>query len=197
MKRTGVSKSPFLVGEDIHLRALTEQDCRGPYLNWFNDAEVCRFNGHHRFPFRREEALRYVKKVLESPTDLVLAVVLKRSRRHIGNVSLQKINFIDRSAELAIVIGEKDCWGKGYSKQVGRLLLEHAFLSLNLHRVHCGTTEENIPMQRLALYLGMKKEGVRRKAAFKENRYLDIWEYGILKPEYLKRFHGKTRPDSR
>ncbi len=192
MRRSSpLTNSPFLVGRVVQLRALAESDCRGAYVRWFNDAEVCRFNGHHRFPYGREEALRYVQRVRGSAADLVLAVILKRSRRHIGNVSLQKINLIDRSAEFAIVIGEKDCWGKGYSKEVARLMLDHGFCSLNLHRIYCGTSSENLPMRRLALYLGMKKEGVHRQAIFKGNRYLDVWEYGILRSEYLKRFHAQ------
>ncbi len=181
---------PFLKGADIHLRALQESDCQGAYLQWFNDAEVCRFNGHHLFPYQREEAEAYVRKVELSPSDLVLAIVLTAGDRHIGNVSLQNINLVHRSAEFAIVLGEKEIWGKGYSKQAARLILNHGFLTLNLQRVECGTAETNIPMQRLAESLGMQKEGCRRQALFRENRYLDIVEYGVLKEEYLRKCHG-------
>ena len=55
---------------------------------------------------------------------------------------------------------------------------------MNLHRIYCGTSSENIPMQELALSVGMKKEGRRRQAAFKAGRYLDIIEYGLLKKEF-------------
>lgn len=180
----------FLTGQDVSLRALTEADCSGAYLNWFNDPEVCRLNGHHLFPYRQADALEYVKRVRGSPTDLVLAIALNADGRHIGNVSLQGIDPVNRSAEFAIVIGEKDCWGKGYSKQAGRLLLSHGFLELNLHRIHCGLAEGNVAMERLALSLGMQPEGRRRQALYKEGRYLDILEYGVLREEYLQQFHS-------
>lgn len=178
----------FLKGADIHLRALQESDCQGAYLNWFNDPEVCRFNSHHLFPYRQEEAEEYVRTATVSPSDLVLAIILTAGDRHIGNVSLQNINPVHRSAEFAIVLGEKEVWGKGYSKQAARLVLDHGFLTLNLHRVECGTAATNVPMQKLAEFLGMKEEGRRRQSLFRENRYLDVVEYGVLKEEYLRKF---------
>lgn len=179
-------KSPvFLKGTEIHLRALQESDCQGNYLNWFNDPEVCRFNGHHLFPYRQEEAQQYVRSAEVSTSDLVLAIVLTTTDRHIGNVALQNIHPVHRTAEFAIVLGEKDCWGKGYSKQAARLILDHGFCTLNLRRIECGTATTNLPMRKLAESLGMKEEGCRRQALFREDRYLDIVEYGLLKEEYF------------
>ena len=186
---------PFLKGTEVHLRALTERDCQGAYLHWFNDPEVCRFNGHHLVPYQADSAREYVRKSELSTSDLVLAIVLTEGDRHIGNVSLQNIHPVHRTAEFAIVLGEKDCWGKGYSKQAARLILDHGFLTLNLRRVECGTADTNVPMKKLAEFLGMKEEGRRRQSLFRENRYLDVVEYGVLKEEYLRKFPeaGGTR----
>jgi RimJ/RimL family protein N-acetyltransferase len=192
---TDLIAAPFLTGARIYLRALMDADCAGPYLEWFNDPEVCRLNGHHRFPYRHEDARAFVQRVNASREELVLAIVRSDDHRHIGNVALQQIDFVSRSAELAIVIGARDCWGQGYSKEAGRLLLEHAFFSLNLNRVYCGTLEHNVPMQRLAVHLGMREEGRRRHAVYKADRYLDVIEYGVLKGEYAER--GSARGISR
>ena len=177
---------PFLVGERIYLRSLTQEDCSGAYLHWFNDAQVCQFNGHHYFPYTVAEAKAYVAAVNESRRDLVVAIALRDDDRHIGNVALQNIDFISRCAEFAVVIGDKECWGQGFAREAGRLILDHGFLVLNLHRVYCGTTENNRAMRSLAEHLGMKEEGRRRQALFKSDRYLDIVEYGVLKNDYLQ-----------
>lgn len=176
---------PFLQTPRLDLRPLIAADADGPYLRWFNDPEVCRYNSHHIVPYRREDALSYVNYVSNSKTDLVLAIVQQSDERHIGNVSLQNINFIDRSAEFAIVLGERDCWGKGYSKEAAQALLHHGFTALNLHRIYCGTSVDNLPMQKLALHLKMKQEGVRRDSMFKHGRYVDVIDYGVLQMEYL------------
>jgi hypothetical protein len=40
----------FLQGKNIYLRIIEASDLNANYQNWFNDAEVCQFNSHHRFP---------------------------------------------------------------------------------------------------------------------------------------------------
>ena len=175
----------LLTGKNVLLRALTEEDCLGAYPNWLNDAEVCRYNSHNRSVYRLEDALAYVRQVRQSPDHLVMAITLVDGGRHIGNISLQNLDEINRSGELAILVGEKDCWGKGYSQEAGRLLLQHGFMSLGLNRIYCGTPEKHIAMQKLALSLGMKEEGRRRQAFFKENRFQDMVEFGLLREEYL------------
>lgn len=174
----------FLKTARLDLRPLLPADADGPYLGWFNDAEVCRYNSHHVSPYRREDALAYIESVSRSSRDLVLAVVLRESERHIGNIALEGIDPVHRSAEFAIVIGEKDCWGKGFSVEAGRALVEHGFDALNLHRIYCGTPAENLPMRKLAAALGMREEGVRRQAFFKNGCYLDIVEFGMLQSEF-------------
>jgi len=176
----------FLAGEHVYLRALTPADCAGPYLEWFNDDVVCRANGHHQFPYHHADALTFVERLNRSTDQIVLAIVQAADHRHIGNVSLQQIDYISRSAEFAIVIGARACWGKGYSKEAARLLVDHGFHQLNLNRVYCGTAETNLPMQRLARFLGMQEEGRRRQAMFKDNKYLDVIEYGVLKDDYQR-----------
>jgi RimJ/RimL family protein N-acetyltransferase len=175
---------PFIESQNIFLRPLEESDAQGPYARWLNDEEVCRGNSHHRFPFTREAALSYILETRQSKEDLVLAIILRSGERHIGNIALQNTHPITRSAEFAILLGEKDCWGKGYAKEAARLLFDHGFGTLNLNRIECGTFDDNVAMKRLALSLGMKEEGRRRQAAFKNNRYVDVIEYGVLRSEY-------------
>lgn len=190
-KRRGFSAgngSPFLRGERIVLRPLLPKDARGPYAAWFNDTEVCAGNSHHLYPYSARQALAYIERSHAAGGQLVLAIDLAVQRKHIGNIALKRIDPVVRSAEFTIVIGDKTCWGEGYSKEATRLLLDHAFFSLNLRRVFCGTFASNVPMRHLAAFLGMKEEGRRRQAAFKRNRFLDVIEYGLLRSEYIRRF---------
>ncbi len=176
--------SHFLVGERIALRALESADADGPYPSWFNDAEVVRSNSHGVFPYDRELALAYVASVRGSRSELVLAIEMLADRKHVGNVALQSIHPIYRSAELSLVIGERDAWGKGIGEEASRLIVRHGFAALGLHRVGCGTLADNEGMKRLALKLGMREEGRRRHAAWKRGAWIDIVEYGILADEF-------------
>ena len=180
--------NPFLIGERIYLRPLSLDDLNGNYINWLNDSEVNKNNSHHIFPYTKALAEDYIKAAYLEKDKLVLAVNIKDKDVHIGNISLQYIDLLNRNAEFAILIGEKEYWGKGYSKEAGYLIMRHGFVSLNLWRIHCGTFSDNIAMQKLAAYLGFKQEGLRREAFFKEGKFIDIIEYGILKTEFYDKF---------
>jgi len=175
---------PFLEGDLIALRPLTLADVEGPYVSWLNDPEVCAHNSHHVYPYTPAQAKGYIESVSRDEHNLVLAIVAKDSGKHIGNISLQKIDLIARNAEYAILVGDRDYWGKGVANEASRLILAHGFTALNLHRIHCGTSVENIAMQKLAGKLGFKEEGRRRDAHFKNGSYCDIVEYGILSTEF-------------
>jgi ribosomal-protein-alanine N-acetyltransferase len=175
---------PFLEGKRVYLRALVESDATGAYPGWFNDEEVCRGNGHHIFPYTAEAALAYIRHAAESRDNLILAIIRREDHHHIGNIALQGIHPVYHSANLSIVIGDKSAWGQGYAKEAMRLLCDHGFRALNLHRIACGTFEDNEAMKRLALSVGMQEEGRRRQAAFKQGRYLDVIEFGVLKNDY-------------
>jgi len=176
------SENVFLTGPRVALRALVESDVDGAYANWFNDEEVCRYNSHHVRPYRRQELLEYIRSL--SPSDLVLAIVVRETGAHIGNISLQSIDTTSRSAEFAILIGEKSAWGQGYSKDAAALICRHGFATMNLHRIGCGTAADNTPMIKLAQWLGMSEEGRRREALYKNGRYVDVVEFGMLAGDF-------------
>ena len=173
-------KDAFLDGKRIYLRPLRKEDAEGNYPHWFNDPEICKYNGHFRIPNTKEKALEYIEASFKNPNLLVFAIVEKDSGKHVGNVSLSKINWIDRNADIDIIIGEKECWGKGYAKEVWKMLIEYAFNVLNLHRVYCGTHEENIGMQKVAQAVGMFEEGKLKEVLYKNGKYNDILLYGII-----------------
>ena len=179
--------NPFLVGENIYLRSLEETDLDGNYVNWLNDDQVCKYNSHHVFPYTFCQAKEYINNILSSKNDLVLAIVLKENDKHVGNISLQGIDYLSRNAEFAILLGDKNYWGKGIAKQASLLIMNHGFIALNLHRIYCGTSSENIPMQKLAKFLCMTEEGIRKDALYKNGVFVDIIEYGVLKDDFFKK----------
>lgn len=178
----------FLRGKRVTLRPLRPSDADGPYAGWFNDPEVHRHNSHGTFPFLREQALAYIERVRTSRVDLVLAAETVENPRHVGNITLQHIHSVYRSAEFAVVFGDRSVKGTGIGFDAAVLLLRHGFDALGLHRVACGTIESNASMQKLAQRLGMREEGRRRQAMWKHGRFFDVIEYGVLAQE----FHAAT-----
>lgn len=169
----------FLEDNIIGLRKIEITDDLSRYHQWFNSQEANKLNTHGIFPMTIREIQDFIS--VNSRTNLHLSIFIKETNEHIGNLSLQSIDYINRSGELAILVGESSCWGKGYSYKACKLLVDHAFNRLNLVRVYCGTSEQNFGMQKLALKLGMLEEGRRKGAIFSQGEYLDILEYGIFR----------------
>ena len=176
--------NPFIVGEKIYLRSIVEADLTPVYREWFNDTKVCEFNSHHRFPNYDANMKDYYESVIRNEANLVLAICDKETDLHIGNVSLQDIDPPNQKAEFAIIIGNKEYWGKGVGQEAMRLIVQHGFSELNLHRIELGTAEDNIGMQKLALLLGFKEEGRSRQAMWKNAKWKTIFHYGLLVDEF-------------
>ncbi len=171
-----------LISDDVvMLRALDKTDIDGDYLQWFNNPEVVKYNSHGRFPMTRDSLEKYIESTESNPSLLVLAVILLDMEKHVGNISLQNINWVDRSAEIAFILGDANLMGKGIMFRAGGLLIRHAFNQLNLRRVYCGTLDSNDGMKKLAIKLGMQEEGRRREAVYKSGEYVDVLEYGLLR----------------
>ncbi|MBL0709095.1 MAG: GNAT family N-acetyltransferase [Sulfurimonas sp.] len=174
-----IINSTILHGKRVFLRELNIEDANGNYPNWLNDAEVCRYNSHGNITYTKEMAIEYIKSVQNSPTCKVFAIYLNDHDKHIGNISLQQISQDDKSAEFAILMGEKEFWGQGYAQESGEILMDYGFKELGLHKIYCGTSELNIPMQKLALKLNMKLINIQKQIFLKNRKLYDILEYEV------------------
>lgn len=179
-------KNYFLMSENVGLRSLISEDAASTYLSWLNDEEVCQGNDHHRWPYVISQASEFIATTVADRKNLVLGVDIRETQEHIGNIALQNIDSIHRSAEISFLIGSKTSWGKGFGREAGRLLMRHGFQELNLQRIGCGTPASNTGMIKLALSLGMKEEGRKRAAFFKGGQYHDIVLFGILANEFVR-----------
>ncbi len=173
----------YKLDERYYVRPLNESDLDGPYPTWFEDQEVCRFNGHGKF-FQNRQSIRDFVLTANSEKQVVWAMC-HVDDGHIGNISLQNISFVNRTAEFAILLGDRRHWGKGVGQLAGMVLLKHGFQKLNLERIYCGTADTNVGMKKLAITLGMIHEGTRRSHLFLEGERVDIVEYGVLRPEFV------------
>ena len=174
----------FLEDDAIILRPLELIDAEGNYPAWLNDAKTCVGNDHHRMPYSRRDAEDYIAGASDSSDSIVLAIVNKSGGQHVGNISLQDINWFSRSAELAVVIGEADSRGGGIGFRASCLLIDHGFVELNLHSIQCMTFSNNSAMIGLAKNLGMKHVGSFREAAYKNGQYLNVEIFDLLRSEY-------------
>lgn len=176
--------NPFLVGSRIYLRGLEASDVDGEYPSWLNDEILTQYLEHHVFPYSKASALEYINALHHRRDIVMLAIIEKLTNKHIGNIALSSISTLHQSAEFSLLIGDPNSHKKGFAKEASLLLLSHGFMTMNLNRIWCGTMDTNLPMQHLALALGMQQEGIKRQEVYKNGRYNDTIQYSLLKHEF-------------
>ncbi len=174
-------RNPFLMGERVYLRAIEEADAEQCYT-WFSDPEVRRTIGRAAYPNTLRESLEFIRGA-DGRTRQMFAIVVKADGDYIGNCDLFAIDLVHRHAELGIVIGRKEHWGKKFGREAVRLLCTHAFGSLNLHRVTLRVFAHNARGLRAYSAVGFKLEGRVREDVFIEGRYYDTLIMGLLRGE--------------
>jgi RimJ/RimL family protein N-acetyltransferase len=175
-------KNPFLVGAAIYLRPLEREDA-ALLVPWINDPEVTHTLEIHR-PMNLRAEEEFVDRVGQSEHDLVLGISIRATDKLIGATGLHQIDFNNRHACFGISIGDKAEWGKGYGTEATRLMVRHAFDTLNLHRVWLRVFEYNERGIRTYERVGFKREGVLRQDRFRAGRYWDTIVMGLLRHEH-------------
>ena len=163
----------------IYCVPFSENEITDQYISWLNDKDVCKYNSHGDDLYTREKALIFLESLRNDECRKVYAVYALPNRVHIGNISLQQIDIKNRSAEVALLFGEKAFWGQGYATEA---LEKMIFLArkLKLHRLYFGTHIDNVAMQKVGIKCGFRQEGVLRDAQLKNMRYNDVIIFGLL-----------------
>lgn len=155
------------------------------YLRNLNDPVINSYSSRARYPIMKKE----LKKYLKENNDIVFIIISTVDGKHIGNVSIQSIDHINQSCEIAFLIFDKYS-KKGVGFNAGKALLSHAFNQLSMNRVWLGTVESNKGMRSIATKLYMKEEGRQRQAFIKDMKNQDIINYSILRYEYERENYG-------
>lgn len=174
-----------LRGPRLTLRPVQREDALVRW-RWFADRRVTRYlplAGRAALP--REAVERYVEDLLAGRAELVDFTIENESGQAVGSCSLRGFDAAGR-AELSILLGETEQWGKGYGREAMRLLLDHAFRDLRLHAVWLVVREDNLRAVRLYESLGFRHGGVYRAAVHEDGRYLDKWLMSILAAEWAR-----------
>ena len=142
------------------------------------------------FTFEQVEA--FCERVSQADDRVDYAVALKDDpeMKYIGEAVLNEIDEDNRSASFRIAMQGKAYFGRGYGTEATRLLIDHGFGQLNLHRIELEVYDFNPRAQRVYEKVGFKKEGVRRDVLLWEGRYQSAIVMSILEDEWRANYGG-------
>ena len=105
--------------------------------SWRNNREIIETLGSSFRYINEETDVNWFDNYLSNRSRTIrLAICEKATNTVIGAGYLLGIDWVSRSAEFAVWIGEKSYQGKGIGCFATRQILNHAFNDLNLHRIH-------------------------------------------------------------
>lgn len=134
-----------LYGQKVILREKQLEDASNDYA-WATDRELTRLDAAetYQMPFSA-----YLVAYHEGISDLDKKqfAIETLSGEHIGNCVCYNFDKVSKEAELGILIGDRESWGKGYGTDAVKTLMLYIFNDLEMKRIFLHTLEWNIRAQ--------------------------------------------------
>ncbi len=154
------------------------------YLRWINDFEVTRTLAMGMAPHTREAEETWYDSLARREKQVIFTVYERATMRPIGATALNDIDHHHRTAEFGLLIGEKDCWGKGYGTETARLMLDYGFTALGLHCITLRSYSYNQRGIRAYARAGFRDAGRLREAHRLGGRAYDVILMDCLATEF-------------
>src|SRR5215213_3060506 len=144
------------------------------YWRWINDFEVTRTTLSGLRPITLEAEERWYESFAGAPDQANFTIYERATGRPVGNTGLMEIDLRQRTAEFGIMIGERDCWGRGYGTEATRLVCDYGFSVLGLHNILLRVYSNNERGLRAYRRAGFREVGRRREARRLAGRVYDV-----------------------
>ena len=136
-----------LVRDGAFVRLRTHVVANRPaFQRWYADEEIAKLLRHDQLPLNSIQSRGYFDTIIMplSARGMCYAIHEIATDRLIGTTAITDLKGVGfRSGLFRIVIGEKDCWGKGYGTEATRLVIEEAFGTHNLDQVRLEVFQHN------------------------------------------------------
>ena len=170
----------MLTGERVVLRPFRPADveplwrARLDPLTWAQTTEA---------PYAPETLEAYRARYTDTKDDGSAQFAVEVESVLVGRAALFSVDTLARHGEVGLSL-LPEAQGRGYGRDVLRVLLGYGFRSRNLHRVHLQTLASNTRALRAYAAVGFVEEGRLREHAWVEGAYDDVVLMAVLRTEW-------------
>ena len=134
----------------------------------------------------KEEYKKAIESIIKGYEDkddpnLIWGVFYKN--KLIGSVSIEDWNTTHKWCEIGWGLNPK-FQNQGFAYESTKCLVEHIFEKLKMNRISIVIWDGNEASKNLAKKLGFVQEGIERQARYKNDKFIDLYCYGLLKEEW-------------
>jgi [ribosomal protein S5]-alanine N-acetyltransferase len=180
----------FLIGKRISLHGLSENDMTedSPYYNWLDDLSLDLFTERSYFPNTLSRIQSFYEESVKNKSLVLLGIYDNESGKHIGNITFSEINWIQRRAFIAYLLGDKSFGGKGIVTEAVLMMMYYGFNKLNFERIWGGVSVLHAASSKICEKTGLKVEGRMRNHLYRNGEFSDALVVGAIRSEWMNEF---------
>jgi RimJ/RimL family protein N-acetyltransferase len=168
-----------IVGNQIQLRAISDEFVQGDYVAWLNDSEVNKFLETRHFVSTLETQQRFIYEVNNSIDTVMYGIFCNEV--FIGTIKVGPVNFHYLTAEVGLLIGNSNYWGRGIATESIKLASNAAREIFNLRKLTAGAYQSNLGSIKAFLANGFTLEGRLKSQVLDEhNKPTDVLIMGKI-----------------
>ncbi len=185
----------YLVGNRISLHGLLPDDLlpTGPYFGWLDDLSLDLFGERSDLPNNPKRMGDYYAAACRNERLILMGIFDNATNRHIGNITLQQIDWVHRRAFLGYLVGDKEFTGKGIAPEACLMMMYYGFNKLNFERIWTTVADAHAASRRVADKIGLKEEGRLRAHQMRNGERRDLLVFGALREEWMAERGEKAR----
>ena len=155
-------------------------------FNWINNRDLILSNNNYS-PIHENNHKNWFYQIISNPNVRIFSIRKVDSNEIIGTCQLNSLDWLNRSGEIQIRIGNSLERGKGYGYDAVSQLLSFGFRDLGLERIYVQVFESNERAIKLYKRIGFSFEGTLRNASFIDGKFMNVVLMSIIKSEFI---HG-------
>ena len=178
---------PTLTTARLVLRPPRESDI-DDLFTLFSDPRVTEVWSHEPWTSRQQAEALYqaIAAGAERHGLYQWAITPKETGRLIGTCTLRALDPVHRSTMIGYALMPA-FQGKGYAREAAGALIEHAFTTLNVHRIGADLEPDNAGSRKVLEAFGFQVEGRLRDTYWLNGRWYDSLIMSLLEPEWRAR----------
>lgn len=164
---------------NVNLRRLTNDD-QSSLARLVNNKKIWdNVRDFLPFPYTENDAATFIGLTMQEMLPMTFAIEYKGQICGVIGLTRQT-DVYKKTAEIGYWIGEP-FWKKGIATLAVKLITDYGLHSLDFIRIHTGVFEYNIGSMRVLEKNGYIKDGVFKKAVFKNGKIWDEHRFSIIK----------------
>lgn len=174
----------MIKGKLIGLRAIEKEDLK-TMRDWRNKPEFRKNFREYRELNMEMQHKWFERFVIEDNNTLMFLIERLEDSKPMGVCGLTYINWLIRSADLSLYIGEENAYidYESYADEALNFLMDYSFNQLNLHKLWTELYEFDSKKIRFFEKHNFKKDGILRDNCFEDGRYWNSYIHSLLQEE--------------